>query len=226
MSMGSLLHLLFPPTCLICEASGLGLCTSCEEKIVRVTVVRDIEQIKFWAGAYYGDELAQLILLAKEKNNSLARNYLSQLLLESFMRAIANLSDPSNAALIPIPSSHAANRRRGYRHSYLLARALASRIAKESSRDVEVIEALRVNRKIADQSNLNRVERMQNLSGAYSVRSRHIPHLAHSAPESIFLIDDLVTSGSSIREGLRALGQLGISPSGVLAAGVSPRVFS
>ena len=67
---------------------------------------------------------------------------------------------------------------------------------------------------------------MQNLSGAYSVRSRHIPHLAHSAPESIFLIDDLVTSGSSIREGLRALGQLGISPSGVLAAGVSPRVFS
>jgi len=224
--MASLLHLLFPPSCLICEASGLVLCTSCESRIVRVTASRDIAGTQLWAGAYYGDELAQLILLAKEENSVLARNYLSQLLVESFMRATANLSQTSDVTLIPIPSSAAANRRRGFQHSYLLARGAALRIEKFSLQNIEVNNSLRVNRRIADQSNLNRVERMRNLSDAYSVRGRHMTRLTHPTPGSIFLIDDLVTSGSSIREGLRALRQLGITPSGVLAAGVSPRVFS
>jgi len=187
---------------------------------------REIAGTNVWAGAYYGDELAQLILLAKEENNASARNYLGHLLVNPFMNATEKLGQESEVTLIPIPSSKAANRQRGFRHSFLLAQVLVALIEKSSLREVEVKEALHVNRKIADQSNLNRVERARNLTWAYSINSRQIPHPHHRAARSIFLIDDLVTSGSSIREGLRALRQLGIAPAGVLAAGVSPRVFS
>lgn len=187
---------------------------------------RQIEGAQVWAGAYYGDELAQLILLAKEENSALARNYLGHLLVNPFMNATEELDQETEVTLIPIPSSKAANRHRGFRHSFLLARVLAALIEKSSMRQVEVKEALRVNRRIADQSNLNRAERARNVTGAYSINSRQIADPSHPAARSIFLIDDLVTSGSSIREGLRALRQLGIAPAGVLAAGVSPRVFS
>jgi len=224
--MDSLLQLLFPVVCLICADSGPVVCSSCEKRILRVTGQREIEGTTLWAGAYYGDELAQLILLAKEENNAPARNYLAHLLVETFMSSATELNRASVVTLIPIPSSAAANRKRGFRHSYLLARDVASLIKRVSSCDVGVNEALRVNRKIADQSNLNRADRFRNMSGAYSADSRRFRRPSHQAPESIFLIDDLVTSGSSVQEGLRALRQLGITLSGVLAAGVSPRVFS
>ncbi len=224
--MSSLLQMLFPTTCLICALPGPWLCNPCEEKISRVPTGGEIGGMKLWAGAYYGDELSQLILLAKEQNSAPARNYLAQLIVEAFMSAAIIPIQGSAVTLIPIPSSSAANRQRGFRHSYLLARRTASLIERATSQQVEVKEGLRVNRKIADQSNLNRGERERNLSGAYSVDNRHIRRSTQQVPERIFLIDDLVTSGSSIREGLRALQELGITPCGVLAAGVSPRVFS
>jgi predicted amidophosphoribosyltransferase len=79
-----------------------------------------------------------------------------------------------------------------------------------------------VNRKIADQTNLNRSEREHNVHGAYSVAdlNRRIDQAA------LFLVDDVVTTGSSVREGVRTLRQAGVRPLGVLAAGVSPRLFS
>ncbi len=224
--MNSLLQLLFPTACLLCALPDSALCSLCESKISRVTGRREIAGTPLWAGAYYGEELAQLILLAKEENNQPARNYLAGLLVETFMGTKTNPIQSPVATFIPIPSSPLANRKRGFRHSYLLARRAAALIERSSSQTVAVIEALGVNRKIADQSNLNRAERTRNISGAYSVVSRHIPRSFLLAPEPIFLIDDLVTSGSSIREGLRALQEHGIAPSGVLAAGVSPRVFS
>ena len=205
---------------------GSSLCNLCESKICRISGRHEIDGTPLWAGAYYGDELAQLILLAKEENNLSARNYLAQLLVEGFMRTAPSLNQSDIATLVPIPSSAHANRKRGYRHSYLLARRTAALIERTSAIHVEVKEALRVNRKIADQSTLNRAERVRNISGAYSVEKRHISGICGSPTEPIFVIDDLVTSASSIREGLRALQEHGIAPSGVLAAGVSPRVFS
>lgn len=224
--MDSLLHLLFPSICLLCALPGASLCNVCDSKIHRVMGWREIDGVPLWAGAYYGDELAQLILLTKEENNVQARNYLARLIVETFMSAKANFNQSAVLALVPIPSSALANRKRGYRHSYLLARRAAALIERTTAYRVEVREALRVNRKVADQSNLNRAQRVRNISGAYSVESRHNARISGSTPEPTFLIDDLVTSGTSIREGLRALGEQGITPSGVLAAGVSPRVFS
>ncbi len=224
--MGSLLQLLFPTTCLICEVPGVTVCTKCESQISRVLSAREFEGVKLWAGAYYGHELAQLILLAKEENNGQARNFLVRLLVETFMNVGSEMDRASHVTFIPIPSSAAANRKRGYRHAYLLARGAASQIAKASSHRVDVREVLRVNRKIADQSNLNRSERIQNLSGAYSASVHDNLDFAQWSANPIILIDDLVTSGSSISEGLRALRQQGITPFGVLSAGVSPRVFS
>ncbi len=79
-----------------------------------------------------------------------------------------------------------------------------------------------MNRKVSDQTNLNKQEREHNVQGAYSVRK--LNRIQEQA--DLFLVDDVVTTGSSVREGIRTLREAGVRPLGVLAAGVSPRLFS
>ena len=220
--MSSIVQLLFPSTCLLCNAAGSDLCARCEAKIERNRRTLSVADTPIWAGAVYGDELSELILMAKEQHIAPARNFLAGLLVDSFMRAQSDLEESRQVILVPVPSSKSANRVRGYRHAYLLAVALVKRLPQPQRNLVTVQERLVVNRKIADQTNLNRSEREHNVHGAYSVAD-----LNRSMDQAaLFLVDDVVTTGSSVREGVRTLRQAGVRPLGVLAAGVSPRLFS
>ena len=221
--MREILQLLFPISCLVCESPGANICTVCYRTIDPRVRQREIDGSKLWAGANYGEQLAKIILLAKEQNNSPARDFLADLIVQTFMAASREF-DTKNSIFIPVPSSRSANRVRGFRHALLLSRVAGKKIEKMNETKIEVRELLEVNRKIADQSNLNKAERLSNLSGAYSVsnlKKESVPDL-NNYP--IFLIDDLVTTGSSTREGLRALNEAGFDPYGVLSAGVSPQV--
>lgn len=222
--MDSLAQLLFPPSCLICGASHFDICGMCDARIIRSRQRIDIDGVRLWAAALYGDELAQIILQAKEKNSSPARNFLVRLLVEACMEALGSSESSADLILVPVPSRPSANRERGYRHAYLLAKGLAKELKRRNVGEVAVQEILRVNRAILDQSNLNRAERSRNLSGAYSIQSRKNTSLRRGAGSRFFLLDDLVTSGASAREGLRALRAGGINPTALLAAGVSAGV--
>ena len=220
--MGAFSQLLFPPLCLLCDTPGADLCQICNTKIERNHKSLLLADIPVWAGALYGDELSDLILLAKEKNMAPSRNFLAGLLVESLMNARVEGQEARNVILVPVPSSKSANRTRGYRHAYLLSRELVKLLPQSHRNRASVQETLVVNRKIADQTNLNRLERERNVQGAYSVRK--VDRLKGQV--DIFLVDDLVTTGSSVIEGVRTLRKAGVRPVGVLAAGVSPRLFS
>ncbi len=142
------------------------------------------------------------------------------------MRATVELGGEVPVSLIPIPSSPSANRKRGFRHAQRLSTELARALRGERSGEVQVVEVLRINRKIVDQSTLNKLERIQNISGAHSLNPRIDLDRLGSRMSTIYLVDDLVTTGSTVLEGERALKEVGISVQGVLCAGVSPRVFS
>jgi len=220
-----ILQLLFPVSCLVCDSPGAQLCTFCHRAIGPEIRYREIGGLKYWAGADYGVELAKVILLAKEQNNSPARDFLADLIVQTFLAASMELNI-ENSLFIPIPSSRAANRTRGFRHALLLARVAAKKIQKIGVAQIEVRELLQANRTIADQSNLNRNERVRNLGGAYSINHFKKGSIFDLGNRSIFLIDDLVTTGSSTREGLRALHGAGFTPHGVFSAGVSSGVWA
>jgi orotate phosphoribosyltransferase len=57
--------------------------------------------------------------------------------------------------------------------------------------------------------------------GAYSLARGAQQFQEKHGGDNLYLVDDLVTSGSSLREGLRALKEVGFKPRGVLVAGVS-----
>ena len=218
--MHEILQLLFPAHCLLCGAAGADICWTCDSKILRRFAPINLAGLSLWPGAYYGEELATLILLAKEQNNRAARNYLAGLLVQAFVNS--NLVRPMDGQLllVPIPSSSSSNRKRGYHHSYLLAKELAAQLNRLCGVRAGAKELLRTNRRVADQSALNRQERLLNMDGAYSIVRGAKPVGSLEPAIRLYLIDDLVTSGSSLREGLRALKAAGFSPSGALLAGV------
>jgi predicted amidophosphoribosyltransferase len=162
--------------------------------------------------------------MAKEQNISAARNVLADLLVAAYVQLNVHNGEVHSLGLIPIPSSKSANRERGFRHSYLLSTELRNRLCMRFGLSVEVVEILKVNRKISDQSKLNKVERGANVHQAYSISPDRRGFIQPG--RNFVLVDDLVTTGSSMKEAIRCLRAAKISPLGAISAGVSPHLIS
>lgn len=95
-----------------------------------------------------------------------------------------------------VPLSPEGFRRRGYDQSLLLARQIGRQ------RGIEVKRLLEKVKKTKTQHDLGLEERLTNLSGAYRASEE-------AAGRNILLVDDIVTSGSTLRECASALFKAG-----------------
>jgi predicted amidophosphoribosyltransferase len=77
---------------------------------------------------------------------------------------------------------------------------------------IAVNDCLQVSRRVSDQSRLTRVQRISNMQGAFSVKSGSI--LRGDA----IVIDDVVTTGATLREAARALNSRGFHGFGSVCA--------
>jgi predicted amidophosphoribosyltransferase len=171
------------------------------------------------------------VLAAKEMGSIHARNILAgniarstKILLNQFNTTLKS-GDPlkSGVILIPIPSRKSAVRRRGVDHAKTLASDVIEQIDHGlRSSKFESMEILQHTRTIRDQSGLNPIERQHNLQGSLSVDFKEILEI-NGRP--VIVIDDVVTSGASIREAIRALHLVGIRPLGAVTACASPIHF-
>jgi ComF family protein len=103
--------------------------------------------------------------------------------------------------VVPVPLFSTRQRERSYNQAGLLAEALALRI----DRRFDGTSLVR-NRETETQTHFNAVKRRQNMSGAFSV----------SRPEwirqrSVLLVDDVMTTGSTLHECAKALKKAGAS---------------
>jgi ComF family protein len=106
---------------------------------------------------------------------------------------VAARGDVDFDAVVPVPMSRAKLRRRGYNQAELLARALARRL---DLRCDTTLLAKRLERRT--QSRLDRAERAANVRGAFTASQR-------SASKSILLVDDVCTTGETLRACAAAL---------------------
>lgn len=129
--------------------------------------------------------------------------------------ALGRAAEPFGpAVLVPVPSSRAARRARGYDHVRLLARAAAR------GGELAVVPALVQRRRVSDQAGLTADARARNLSQALTVDPRQVQQLAG---RRIVLVDDVVTSGATLAEAARALRAGGVEPVGAAAVAATLR---
>jgi len=97
-------------------------------------------------------------------------------------------------ALVPVPLSASRQRKRGFNQ----ALDLANEISKLT--DIPVYDILKRSRNTKPQSKCSKKERLQNLKGSMSLKDKAFKEIS-----SIALVDDIYTTGATIRECIRAI---------------------
>ena len=143
--------------------------------------------------------------------NKPAINLLACSIATSINFAITDLKLNQPINLITIPSRPSAIRKRGRDH---ISELLAQVIKELSQINVQAYyqPILFIQKKIKDQSNLNSKARWKNIESAYRVNGSVI------SQSPTILVDDLITTGSSIQEALRALRDAKITIDAVITA--------
>ncbi|MGW8381125.1 phosphoribosyltransferase family protein [Streptomyces sp. ODS28] len=125
-------------------------------------------------------------------------------------RSFAARAGVAPLTLVPLPSAPRAVAARGHDPVRRMALAAARRLRGDGA-PVRVLSALRQRRAVADQSGLTARERGANLAGALEVRPGGGELLAEGP---VVLVDDLMTTGSSLAEAARAVRAAGAEVTG------------
>jgi predicted amidophosphoribosyltransferase len=122
-----------------------------------------------------------------------------------------------SVCLVPVPSGAAVARARGGQHVHRVAVAAARELRRAGLR-ARASPALRVVATRRDSAGLTVAERAENVRGAFAVRAfwRRSGGLA-------VLVDDLVTTGSTLAEAGRVLAAAGVPPSFAATLAATPR---
>jgi len=208
--MRALVDLLFPATCAGCGSLGASVCSACLQPLQMPALLRMPTPAPhgmppaFSVSAYDG-KVRSLLLAFKERDAVGARVPLGTALAVA-VAAAADLT--ARIALVPVPSTRPAVRRRGFDPALSLAQT-AARLLRRAGADVVVIAALRHARSVADSAGLSAAQRLSNLEGALVLR-RRCPSSAGG--RTVVVVDDVVTTGATITEATRALRGADIRP--------------
>ncbi|MCE7480363.1 ComF family protein [Microbacterium profundi] len=194
--------------CAGCDLLGTLLCDECGQALIAAPMRQKTPGgLPVTAALVYRAVTARCIRRLKEEGETLLSRPLGTALGTALEAAIADGAyGAERPLLVPVPTSTAAFRRRGYRVPELLIR----RAGFASSRLLASV------RSTADQRGLGALERGRNVSG--SMRARH----ARDARE-VLVIDDVVTTGATLDEAARALTTAGFRVRGAVALAATPR---
>lgn len=196
--LAALLDLVLPASCVACDRPGAELCGACSAELLGPVVGAHSPSprppgLPVLAVARAYDGAAKAALLAHKER---ARLRLVRPLGAALGAALQSLELSVTTLVVPVPSSRAAVRARGFDHARRLARAGARAAGLRSDALLVPVRA------VADQSGLTTAGRAANLAGALRAR-RDLRGL------DVVVVDDVVTTGATLVEASRALAAAG-----------------
>jgi predicted amidophosphoribosyltransferase len=205
------LALLLPVSCAGCDEPDVVLCERCALALAPVPRRQVVDApggaIEVWSGLAFEGVAARVVRAIKEDGRTALVRGLAPALGAAL--ACVESSNPGVAVLVPMPTSRAAYRRRGFRVPELLLR----RAGRRGTR------LLRHARRTGDQRGLGRDARRRNVEGSLVARG-------DLSGVRVVLVDDVVTTGASLAEATRALRSAGAEVVGAATVGATPRRFA
>jgi ComF family protein len=200
-ALSSILDILAPPACLACDATAEGkpFCPACWAPLTLSKPAR-LDCAPLVVLGAYRPPLSTAIVRFKYQG----RAELSRPLARMLAPALDEAALGSGAALVPVPLHPQRLASRGYNQAALLAQDLAAL----RQRDCHP-RLLRRVRETERQVGKSLSERHENPDGAFELR--------RAGPTRVVLVDDVVTTGSTVRACAQALAAGGIELSAVVA---------
>lgn len=216
------LALVMPVSCAGCGEPDVVLCERCQFDLAPDPGCRFIEApggaFAVWSGLVFDGVAARVLRALKEEGRTALAHALAPALAAALAAAVAPGGD--DVVLVPVPTSRAAYRRRGFRVPDLLVRRIGGRAH----------PLLHHARRTADQRGLDRDARRRNV--AHSLIA-HLPPSIRSdtaragggsaAGPRVVVIDDVVTTGASLAEAVRALRAAGAEVVAAVTVAATPR---
>lgn len=179
--------ILFPSPCIFCGYLGEILCPGCFYKLKFEPHVRELGDMKVCSGMYFEDNSVVEKLVYIFKYEHYAEIY--KIFVPYMKKSLELLTDLNDLVFVPVPLHKKRELERGYNQSDLIAKALSKVLG------FEVLNLLTRVRNTNSQAKIkNAEERLNNIKDAFSVNGI-IPK-----DKQIILVDDIVTTGSTILE--------------------------
>ncbi|MEJ7633988.1 phosphoribosyltransferase family protein [Aeromicrobium sp.] len=216
--------LLLGARCADCGRPALKLCRACGEAIRPLPAItwpqpcprglRQPSRVVPIAAGVNADLLQRVLVAWKEAGNTGLTSMLDHLL----AAAVVEHTRPGRpVTLVPVPTSRRSRRARGCDLVDELAHS-AARLLRGVGIEARVAQALRPARATADQAGLGATARARNLHGAFRLHSAR-----WLTDRDILVVDDILTTGATVAEAVRALSAAGHRPAGIAVVAATPR---
>lgn len=197
----SLISLIFPRRCVFCGklTGNSSVYCGCKIKRQNTNSLPSFEQSKPLDGIFapfiYTGNLPKAIVTLKNTNSPNSVNYFAKEMLESLQINHNNIS-----FIVPVPMTKSTYKKRGFNQAELLAKSLAKLINKPVNNRLLVRKESSVS-----QHELSYEKRLENARKSYTPSKK-----AKLKKDSIILlVDDVYTTGSTMKACAKALKEIG-----------------
>lgn len=180
---------IFPVFCVGCDSFNEFLCRECAQS-AKMTSTQSRDGFEFFAGFAYEGVMAKALSNFKDKHQFGYGRVMAK-----YLRGVFEI-DSRLPVLVP-PSTKKAFRKRGFDPSYEIAKQAGLSVSTKLKRTKQTL----------DQQNLDFMQRQRNQNNAFQLPT----------PGKYVLFDDVVTTGATIREMIRAVEASGGEVAGVIA---------
>jgi predicted amidophosphoribosyltransferase len=196
----------------MCGKTNDEICSSCLKKWSGSAQKIRFDSVPTFSTVAYDDEISTAVIKAKEERNRTAQDLLAQAITRSLV-SLRAVIDVNQYLLVPIPSSKQAIKRRGesFLHPIMKRVIELDCQSKTDNRTVgQWAELLAYRKKVRDQATLTSLERHENLRSAFTV--------SHYLDCPVILVDDVVTTGATLKNAIDALRERKMTVLGAVTA--------
>ncbi len=200
-----LLEFLFPSFCLGCSSLGTYLCNRCYASIYFYhfppTLGLNPNYLdKITVLTHYSSPVKDLIIAYKYRKGKILAQTLSELIWQSTILESSDL-------LTFIPLHPTKEKKRGFNQTKLLAQALAKQLKMPWQNTL-----IKNKYHLAQAQTTSKAERLSNVTNTFAIDPNFEKFLQTTKPPptSVTIVDDVITTGSTLNEAARILKNFGI----------------
>lgn len=203
--LNTILNLIFPTSCLSCGKKGSDLCAECLNDCPEAE--RECAEWIFPLFDYRNKTVKNAIALLKYKGRKRLASVFADVIYGRMLEELSDMETMENfrdAILIPIPLSSKRKRERGFNQAELICRELIKINDLRDSVDIKFEKNILIKPKETEhQARIeDRSKRLKNIIGSFAVKNGEL-----IKNKNIILIDDVTTTGATLHEAKKMLGQ-------------------